>query len=180
MEGGGTQASNQAKFQPHLSGEALTLVDGGIKQQRRCFASPASLGCASTEKDSRPRLSRPRPGAGALVPGAACSSAAPFTSNFAFSSGFFPPAVTHGSLEVQRMRRRKSERKNCRALEDGSDDISDGPAVFLDSRCFFLRKFQVPAVFPSPCSQPVNAGPLPLPPSYSEPLIAWKWGWLTG
>lgn len=56
----------------------------------------------------------------------------------------------------------------------------DGPEVFLDGCCFFLRKFQVPAVFPSPCSQPVNAGPLPLPPSYSEPLIAWKWGWLTG
>lgn len=48
----------------------------------------------------------------------------------------------------------------------------DGPEVFLDSCCFFLRKFQVPAVFPSPCSQPVNAGPLPLPPSYSERLIA--------
>lgn len=56
----------------------------------------------------------------------------------------------------------------------------DGPEVFLDGRCFFLRKFQVPAVFPSPCSQPVNAGPLPLPPSYSEPLIAWRWGLLTG
>lgn len=56
----------------------------------------------------------------------------------------------------------------------------DGPEVFLDGRCFFLREFQVPAVFPSPCSQPVNAGPLPLPPSYSEPLIAWRWGWLTG
>lgn len=56
----------------------------------------------------------------------------------------------------------------------------DGPEVFLDGCCFFLRKFQVPAVFPPPCSQPVNAGPLPLPPSYSEPLIAWKLGWLTG
>lgn len=113
--------------------------------------------------------------------GAACSSAALFTSDFAFIGWFFFfPAVIRGSLEVQRMRRRKYERKNCRELEDENDDISDGPVVFLDSRCFFLRKFQVPAVFPSPCSQPVNAGPLPLPPSYSEPLIAWKWGWLTG
>lgn len=51
----------------------------------------------------------------------------------------------------------------------------DGPAVFLEDSCFFLRKFQVPAVFPSPCSQPVKARPLPLPPSYSEPLIARKW-----
>lgn len=78
------------------------------------------------------------------------------------------------------MRRRKYVRKNCCELEDETNDISDGPVVFLASCCFFLRKFQVPAVFPSPCSQPVNAGPLPLPPSYSELLIAWKWGWLTG
>lgn len=90
---------------------------------------------------------------------------------------FFLPCMICGSLEVQRMRRRKYVRKNCRELEDERNDISDGPEVFLDSRCFFLHKFQVPAVFPSPCSQPVNAGPLPLPPSYSEPLIAWKWGW---